>query len=421
MKLSRLLIAELKYRPVPSMLACLAVWIAAACVSASLIILADFDLQTDSEIHALQERAQARMASLENEARIFAKSLGFNIFVYNSKQDLGKFYTNDTSDHFLTMQQANKLAESDFEFLNHLLPILREKYFWKEQSMPVIIGGIQGEIYIKQQWQEPMEVELIPGEVHLGHSIASELNIQQGDSVEIEGSSFTVTNVRQRLGTKDDITLFMNLGDAQQLLDRPEQISGILALSCNCEAGEIEPIRKGVKEIIPGTDVVEFTIRAQARAQARKVIAETASQELDDIMTSRSQIRATLSSLSLLLSGIMTIVCVFLLVFLYGGNVRERKSEVAILSALGVERASIHSLFLAKALILAFTGSICGCVMGLAIALALSNQAGSMPLGSLLIPSTGIILTACFLSLLAYWWPIRLAASRDPGLVLNEN
>lgn len=421
MKLSRLLTAEIKFRPLTSLVACLAVWIAAACVSTALITLKDYDQQTDSEIHALQERAHERMAALENEARIFAKSLGFNIFVYNSRQDLGKFHSTDTSDHFLTMQQANKLAESDFEFLNHLLPILREKYEWKEYSKSVIIGGIQGEIYIKQQWQEPMEIELLTREVHLGYSISSELSIRTGDSVQIGGNSFKVTHVRQRLGTKDDITIFMNLGDAQHLLNRPGLISGILALSCNCAAGEIDPIINGVREIIPGSDVVEFTIRAQARAQARKVIAETAANELKDIQSSRGKIRKTLSSLSLLLSGIMTIVSVFLLLFLYGSNVRERRSEVAILKALGVSEASIHSLFMAKALILAFAGSIIGCATGVATALALSDHPEAMPFSNLVILTTSIVLAACFLSLLACWWPTKYAASRDPGLVLNES
>lgn len=421
MKLSRLLTAELRYRPLTSLLACLAVWIAAACVSAALITLRDYDLQTDTEIHALQERAHERMADLENEARIFAKSLGFNIFVYNSRQDLGEFYSTDTSDHFLTLQQARNLADADFEFLNHLLPILREKYYWNERSKWVIIGGIQGEIYVKQQWQEPMEVELLEGEVHLGHSIATEMGIQTGEIVRIGDNSYTVSTVRQRLGSKDDITVFMNLGDAQQLLNRPGQISGILALSCNCAAGEIDPIRDGVRKIIPGSDVVEFTIRAQARAQARKVIAETAATELDDIRSSRTKIRKTIASLSLLLSGIITFVSVSLLLFLYAGNVRERRSEVAILKALGVPAGSIHSLFMAKALILALTGSVAGCASGVAIALLFSSQPVTVLLSGRLIPTAAIVLAACFLSLLASWWPTKFAVSRDPGLVLNEN
>ncbi len=404
-----------------SLVACLAVWIAAACVSGALLTLKAYDLQTDAEVLALQERAQDRMAELENEARIFAKSLGFNIFVYNSMQDLGKFYSTDTSDHFLTMEQAISLADADFEFLNHHLPILRERYDWKERAKSVIIGGIQGEIYIKQQWQEPMEVELVSGEVHLGYSLASEFNIDKGDSVQIGGRTFTVSQTRERLGTKDDITIFMNLGDAQDLLNRPGQISGILALSCNCAAGEIDPIIKGVAEIIPGASVVEFTIRAKARAQARKVIAETADKELKDIRASRAQLRKTLSGFSAIFSGFITLVSVALLLFLYGNNVRERKNEVAILRALGISIGSVHSLFMAKALILAFIGSITGSVTGIIAAFTVSANTGSFQLSNLLILTLAIILAACFLSLFACWLPTRNTAARDPGLVLNEN
>lgn len=421
MKLSLLLTAELKYRRMTSAVACMAVWIAAACVCGALLTLKAYDLQTDAEVNALQERAHDRMASLENEARLFAKSLGFNIFVYNSNQDLAEFYSSDTSTHFLSMQQAQALADSDFEFLNHLLPILRERYTWEEQSRSVIIGGIQGEIYIKQQWQEPMEVELRPGEVQLGYDLSHELQISSGETIRIGGRAFQVTTVRNRLGTKDDITIFMNLSDAQELLKRPGQISGILALSCNCEAGDVEPIRRGLSKIIPDADVVEFTVRAKAREQARKAIAETAAKELKDIQTSRANLRKTLSGFSMLFSGFITLVSIFLLLFLYGNNVRERKSEVAILRALGVSAASIHSLFMAKALILAFAGSIAGCVTGILAAALFSPQIRSVPVTTLLATAAAIVLVSCFSSLLACWWPARSAASRDPGLVLNES
>ena len=420
MKLSRLLTAELKYRRMTSVVAFLAVWIAAACVCGALLTLKAYDLQTDAEVLALQERAHERMAALENEARLFAKSLGFNIFVYNRNQDLGDFYSTDSSSHFLTMRQAKSLADSDFEFLNHLLPILRERYTWKEQSRTVVIGGIQGEIYIKQKWQEPMEVELQKGEVQLGYDLSHELNIPAGQSIQIDGRPFQVTLIRNRLGTKDDITIFMNLSDAQELLKRPNQISGILALSCNCEAGDVEPIRRGVSKIIPDADVVEFTVRAKAREQARKAIAETASRELKDIQDSRASLRETLSGFSLLFSGFITLVSIFLLLFLYGNNVRERKNEVAILRALGVSAASIHSLFMAKALILAFAGSLAGGITGILSAGIFSPQLKSVPASTLMVITSAIVLISCFSSLLACWWPARSAASRDPGLVLNE-
>ena len=47
----------------------------------------------------------------------------------------------------------------------------------------------------------------------------------------------------------------MNLVDAQNLLGLKDKISGIMALSCNCAAGDIDPIRNGVRQIIPDADV----------------------------------------------------------------------------------------------------------------------------------------------------------------------
>ena len=72
---------ELRYRWGGSLLAAAAVAVAVLSVTASLHLLAAFDRQTQTEIHALQQRSQERMDALENEARIFAKSLGFNIMI----------------------------------------------------------------------------------------------------------------------------------------------------------------------------------------------------------------------------------------------------------------------------------------------------------------------------------------------------
>jgi ABC-type lipoprotein release transport system permease subunit len=120
-------------------------------------------------------------------------------------------------------------------------------------------------------------------------------------------------------------------------------------------------------------------------------------------------------------SGFITLVSIALLLFLYGNNVRERRGEVAILRALGISVSSVHSLFMAKALILAFIGSFAGSCTGIVTASVLSANARSIQLSNLLILAATIILAACFLSLMACWLPTRNAAARDPGLVLNEN
>ncbi|MDD2600881.1 MAG: hypothetical protein PHO37_16940, partial [Kiritimatiellae bacterium] len=178
-----LFLYELKHRWKGSLLASAAVVVATLAVTASLHLLAQFDSQTQRAVHALQLRSQERMNNLENEARVFAKSLGFNIFIYHAEQRLETFYADDLNTHYLTTAQSRALAAADFALLNHLLPFLRQRYNLPEFEGEVIIAGLEGEIYIKQKFQQPLEVAIKPGEVQLGYSVAKQLKKSVGDTI----------------------------------------------------------------------------------------------------------------------------------------------------------------------------------------------------------------------------------------------
>jgi hypothetical protein len=412
---STLFFNELKHRWKGSLLASMAVAVAVLSVTASLHLLADFDHQTQTEISALQYRSQERMDALENEARIFAKSLGFNILIYNRAQRLETFHADDINTHYLTMVQARALAARGFGLLNHHLPFLRHRYRLPAFDGEVIIAGLEGEIYIKRSFQKPMEVRIEPGEVQLGHTVAERLGAKVGDSIPIGDASYKVTLCRTSLGTKDDIVVFMNLADAQALLGLKDQISGVLALSCNCAAGDIAPIRKEVQNVIPEAEVVEFATRAKARQRARATIKKAAKAEVADIMKSRRAMRVQLERFSMLFVGLIVAAVAVLLVFLYSHNVKERRHEIAILRTLGVRTLQLVWLFMAKAALLAIAGTLAGHLGALLLVQFLAaSTAFSMGLFVKLLSG------ACLLSITASLIPVLVAARREPGIVLNE-
>lgn len=411
--------SELKFRYLGSLMAAAAVGVAVLSVTVSIYLLQAFDTSTENRVTELQNRSQERMDSLENEARVFAKSLGFNIFIYNEKQELATFYANDMNTHYLTTDDTRRLAKSDFPLLNHHLPFLRHRYLLPAFGGEVIIAGIEGEIYIKQKFQQPLEVKINPGQVQLGHAVAKKLKKAAGDSIRIGKKDYTVTHVRGQLGTKDDLMLFMNLGDAQQLLKLPGKVSGILALSCNCAAGNLEPIREGVRSFIPNAEVVEFAIRARARQRARQAIRVASENEIEDILSTRSDLRLQLSRFSTLIVTIVVGACSLLLFFLYSHNVKERRHEIAILRTLGVRLLAVYLLFAVKSVFLAGLGSL----IGYGFALFTSQWLNESTTVSQLFDAILLLKLFAFsaaVSVFASLIPTMLAARQDPGLVLNE-
>ena len=360
------------------------------------------------------------MDALENEARVFAKSLGFNIFIHHEKQELATFYANDTNTHYLTTADTRRLAQSKFSLLNHHLPFLRHRYALPAFGGEVIIAGIEGEVYIKRKFQQPLEVKIKSGEVQLGHAVATKLEKAAGDSMRIGTKEYTVSYVRGQLGTKDDLMLFMNLVDAQTLLNLPGKVSGILALSCNCAAGNLDPIRQGVRSFIPTANVVEFAIRARARQRARKAIGTAAEEEIRDILSTRSDLRLQLGRFSTLIVSIVVGACSLLLFFLYSHNVKERRHEIAILRTLGVRMWAVYLVFAAKSLFLAGLGALTGygCALLTSQWLIGATTASGLFDSRLLVKLCAF--SAC-ISVFASLVPTVLAARQDPGLVLNED
>ncbi len=410
---------EIKYRWVGCLFAILAVGVSLFTVTSTRYFLADFDKQTQSEISKLQQKSYERMCNLENEARVFAKSLGFNIFIFNDEQKVEDFYIKDMNTDYLTNDDANRLAKAKVPLLNHLLPFLRHKIFLKSLGDDVIIAGIEGEIFIRKAFQKPMEVKVEPGEVQLGATIAKRLHLKINDKIMIGDKEYIVTFCREPLGTKDDIVIFMNLGDAQTLLNLKDKISGILAISCNCTAGNVALIHRTVQKTIPNANVVEFTIRAKARQRARRAISKAADEQIADIVTSRTAMRSKLKRFSLIFSILMVIATSALLFFLYAHNVKERRHEIAILRTLGVSTAKIILIFAGKSILLATAGGILGFFAAIlaTIYLITGSEFATLFNGKYLLI---LVLTANLISIIASLIPAMIAAYRDPGIVLNE-
>lgn len=395
----------------------LAVAVAIFSVTLVLILLKDFDAATEAKVSELQNSSFERMAALENEARVFTKSLGFNIFIHHQDKDLAAFYSNDTSSHYLSTQDAKKLVDSDFAYLNHLLPFLRGRYALPEFGGEVIIAGIEGEVYIKRKFQAPLEVKIESGQVQLGYRVAQKLNKKVGDTIQIGEKTHEITHLRSQLGSKDDMMVFMNLKDAQTLLNQNGNISGILALSCNCAVGDISPIQKGLATMIPHAEVVEFAIRAKARQQARAAIKKAVDGEIRDIMATRDGLRAQLRSFSTLFAIVMVVSASSLLFFLYTHNVKERRHEIAILRTLGVRLSKIYSVFILKAFALSLLGAGLGYVVSMLAGLKLSTSI--QPIWSSMF--FGLLFSSAFaVSVIASMIPVVVAARREPSLVLNE-
>jgi hypothetical protein len=417
MNTGSLFIRELRFRPGTFLLGLLAVAAVAACVAGSQGFLSAHDAGTKQLIISLEQRAAERMEKMRDDARLFSKSLGFNILLLPEHQDPGLFYAENRSTYYFTPEQVNSISRAKLATLNHLLPILRYRMNWSAFGGDVILIGIEGEIYIKGgASQKPIEEKIAPGQLHIGDAIRRRLNLNIGDPATLDGESFTIRRLIPPEGNADDISILMNLNDLQRLTGLTNKVSGILGLSCDCQAGDVEPIRRELSKIIPNINVVEFTVRAKARQQARNAIAKSTNAEMEDIKASRNALREQVTTMAGVLVALVSTGTVILLLVLTLTSARERRTEVAMLRALGFGSSSILALFLYKAMLTGLAGGILGCLVGAAVGLSLAGKAAMVPVST----SAIIVVVALLISILASIIPAVMAAKTDPATILNQ-
>jgi len=397
------MLKEILYRKLNLCLALLSVVVAVGCLVAELTVLRGHDIRT----------AQM-MSKLEDDIRKEMNSLGFNIIILPKDQNLGDFYSDDYASKSMPEDFAKKLADSRIVTVQHLLPSLRQKVEWTEHpGRMAIVIGVRGEVpFMHRDPKKPILYPVPPGTMVVGYHHHKSLNLADGDKVKLLGREFTVHKRHPQRGTKDDITIWINLEEAQDLLDRKGRINEILALKCHCAGIDIGKVREEIERILPDTQVIELGTKAFARARARDAAAAAA-----------QNTRRAMEDFTAWLIPLVAIACTVWIGFLAFGNVRERLPEIGILRALGMRSTQIFFLFLGKAMLVGLAGAVLGYLAGFVVGLRwsqvpmLAQATGRLFDLSLLIV---VLVMAPLLSGLASWIPAMMAAQQDPALVLRE-
>jgi ABC-type lipoprotein release transport system permease subunit len=167
--------------------------------------------------------------------------------------------------------------------------------------------------------------------------------------------------------------------------------------------------------------VLEFGSKVVARAEARIRAEEEHERAIAAETAHRDELRSQREALAAILIPLTLAGAAAWIFFLTLGNARERRSEVAILRAIGVDESGILSVFLLKAAILGAAGAVVGCLLGLAIGAVW----GGVPIWS---PEflglirfrmvAAVVILAPVLSGLAAYLPASRAARMDPAVVL---
>jgi putative ABC transport system permease protein len=454
MTIWRLIYREIAHRKVSFLLGVLAVTLAVGTLVAAQAITQGDALETSRLLAAKQQQVEAALAEkheavakagadLEDAIRKQMLGLGFNVLILPEDQELSELHLSGGLSATMPESYVDKLAGSDIVTVNHLLPSVTRRITWPEQDRDVILVGTRGEVPIMHRGlKKPMLEAVAPGKIVVGYDIHKDLGLSSGDTVRLMGEEFTVSTLHPQRGSEDDVTLWIDLKQAQQMLGLENLIHAILALECECAGDRISVIREEIAGILPGTQVVERYSAALARAEARAKAKQTAEsalaveeQSAKEVLQREAASRREHEDRRLAMAGLVVpfamIASIALVGLLAYANARARQPEIGILRAIGLTGGQIITAFLGKAVLIGLLGGVLGVLLGVIIVMNIPGAMSSEPqfhqqVWSAVASSQPMVTTfllaplvATLLAGLASWLPALLAVRQDPALILQ--
>ena len=418
----RLIVREILHRKINFALGAVAAAVAVSCLVGSLVLLKKHDARTEQLLAAKESETRAKMAALEDDYRKITKGLGFNVLILPQQQNLSDLFADDYATNYMPESYVSRLATSRVATIQHLLPSLQQKVKWPEVERTIILVGVRGEVPIMHADPKKPILEPVPsGSMVVGYELHRSLKLAAGQKVKLLGHEFTISKLHPERGTKDDITLWIDLKTAQQLLGKTGQINGIWALECVCAADSLAKVRAEIGKVLPDTQVIELHSQTLARAEAR----QRAATEARDALAREKQHRARLREQTEGVAGLVVpgvgVVAGLWIAFLSLANVRERRAEIGLWRALGVSSGRVLLIFLGRAMLMGAAGAAVGYLVGLTVVGLWGEQAVSLPNIARWFDykmCLGVLAGTPLVAALAGWLPSFMAAQQDPAEIL---
>jgi len=385
---------------------------AIASLVASLAVLERHDRETREVLGHKREELELTMAELSQEMRKATLKLSFNLVILPEGQELRDWYDKDYAAKYMPEAYVKKLAGSGIVTVRHFLPSLQQRLVWPEQKRTIILVGSRDEVpNLYMNPKRPLVQPVPPGTIVLGHELHRSLGLKEGDSTVLLGRTFKVHGCHDQRGNKDDITAWIHLGEAQELLEKKGLINAILALECMCAgSGALPKLRKQIASILPGTQVIERGPQTLARFEARAGVGREARRAIEREEANRALLRAEKEGFATMVIVVIVVAGALWIAVVAWSNTRTRRHEIGVLRAVGFRTVQILSLFLGRAFLTGLAGGIAGFAAGLLFA-------GLPPH-----PLRVLLMSLCAsvsLAVVACWIPSLLAASQDPANTLR--
>jgi len=241
-------------------------------------------------------------------------------------------------------------------------------------------------------------LKLEPNQVVFGSAIAALLELKAEDTIELDGKEFTVLAILKATGMAEDNQVFMNLAEAQLLLDRPEELT-VIEIAADFKLTGEEVLLSQLREALPDATV----------SSVRQAV------------MGRDELLSSLSRFGTFAGGLILLTGILIAVLTMSAAVRERTREIGIFRAIGFRGFHIFTIIVTEGLLVSSIGGVIGYHSGLLAA----HLAGPMLTGATLNSSWQFsiflvsVTATAVVGGLAGFYPALKAAQLDPAEALR--
>jgi len=339
----------------------------------------------------------------QNETRRLTRDMGFNLKIVPKDTDMSSFWISGFSERTMPQSYVDTLVNEKSVFYAHLTATLHKRIVLDDRE--VILTGISpDEVEPSGRKKSKMIFAIEPGNVYAGYEIAKALNINKGDSINILGRNFYVSQTLSETGSEDDIRMYFDLGTLQKLLKMEGRINEIMALNCMCSMqgdDPLEELRQYLSGVLPDAKVIMNRTIAVARERQRKMVE---------------------GYFNVLLPVVLIICMVWIGVFAML-NVNSRTNEIGIMRALGFNTGRIAMLFFTRAIMMGLAGALAGYFAGIWLSMEFGPEIFKVTANSIK-PDWNLLwialISAPLFASVSSFIPIMWAISNDPAKLLKE-
>ena len=324
-----------------------------------------YDRRLEAVLHGQEAALAAGLHDYDQALSEAMRRLGFNLLLLPAEQPLGDFYEQGFAAATLPESVVETLAGAGAVTVAQVVPVLRRKVRWEERGWTVLLQAVGTPRCLVPREGALLEVDAVPrGSLDIGYEIQRGMQLQPGARVQFLGREFTVRACRPEAGTEDDITVWLNLAEAQERLELPGRISEIRALGCRAAWNQVSRVRAEIAAALPGVTVVEKSGETLALAAARDAFEKGQRELLEQRRAAGALQRRQQQRLALALGALALALAAGVTGLTGWSNARDRRGEIGLWTALGASPAQVLRLFAWRAALAGLAGAALGLALG---------------------------------------------------------